>query len=138
VRAAVKKLQEDGYDFDYKELINVPNQQVVSELRDSHIVLNQFYGFAPGVFGIEALANHCAVLMSADPDIETGLPQLAKGSWMITQYWKIYDNLKFLLDHPSEVKKYADTGYEFALSNYTYENASESILNVFKENGIDL
>lgn len=138
VRAAVKKLQEDGYDFEYKELIDVPNQQVLSELRDSHVVLNQFYAFAPGVFGIEAMANHCAVLMSADFNIETELPQSAKGAWLITGYWQIYDNLKFLLDHPSEIKKFADTGYEFALNNYSYENASESIMNVFTENGIDL
>ena len=138
MRAAVKKLQEDGYDFEYKELIDVPNQQVLSELRDSHVVLNQFYAFAPGVFGIEAMANHCAVLMSADFNIETELPQSAKGAWLITGYWQIYDNLKFLLDHPSEIKKFADTGYEFALNNYSYENASESIMNVFTENGIDL
>lgn len=136
VRAAIKKLKLEGYEFEYKELINVPNKQVLDALRSSHIVLNQFYAFAPGVFGIESLANHCAVLMSADPDIETGLPQNAKGAWMITKYWQVYDNLKLLLDNPSEIKKYADTGYEFALNHYTYENASEYLHKIFKENGI--
>lgn len=136
VRAAIKRLELEGYRFEYKELINVPNQQVLGELRSSHIVLNQFYAFAPGVFGIESLANHCAVLMSADPDIETGLPQDAKGAWMITAYWQVYTNLKLLLDNPEEIKKYADAGYEFALSHYTYEAASEYLLKIFKENGI--
>lgn len=138
VRAAIKKLKIEGYDFDYKELINAPNKQVLDELRNSHIVLNQFYAFVPGIFGVESLANHCAVLMSADPDIETGLPQDAKGAWLITKYWQIYDNLKFLLDNLDEIKKYADAGYNFALNHYTHEKASKYLHRVFKENGIEV
>lgn len=138
VRAAIKKLKVEGYDFEYKELINVPNQQILEELRSCHVVLNQFYAFVPGVFGIEAMANHCAVLMSADPDIETGLPKSSKGAWMITAYWQVYDNLKFLLDNPDEIKKYADAGYDFTYNHYTYEKASEYIQGVLKENGINL
>jgi hypothetical protein len=90
------------------------------------------------MFGVESLANHTAVLMSADPDIETGLPQDVKGAWMITKYWQVYDNLKFLLDNPKEIKKYADIGYDFALNHYTYEKASEYLHQVFKENGIEV
>ena len=138
VRAAIKKLKLEGYRFEYKELIDVSNRKVLEELGSCHIVLNQFYSFAPGVFGVESLANHAAVLMSADPDIETGLPQDAKGAWMITKYWQVYDNLKFLLDNPEEIKKYADTGYDFALNHYTYEKASEYLHQVFKENGIEV
>jgi hypothetical protein len=76
----------------------MPNRVVLEHLKSSHIVLNQFYAFTPGLFGIEAMANHCAVLMSADPSIETGLPQKSKDAWMITKYWEVYDNLKYLLD----------------------------------------
>ena len=138
VRAAIKKLKLEGYRFEYKELMGVSNRKVLEELGSCHIVLNQFYAFAPGVFGVESLANHAAVLMSADPDIETGLPQDAKGAWMITKYWQVYDNLKFLLDNPEEIKKYADTGYDFALNHYTYEKASKHLHQVFKENGIEV
>ena len=138
VRAAVKKLKLEGYSFEYKELIGVANTKVLEELGSCHIVLNQFYAFAPGMFGVESLANHTAVLMSADPDIETGLPQDAKGAWMITKYWQVYDNLKFLLDNPEEIKKYADTGYDFALNHYTYEKAYEYLHQVFKDNGIEV
>ena len=138
VRAAVKKLKLEGYRFEYKELMSASNTKVLEELGRCHIVLNQFYAFAPGMFGVESLANHTAVLMSADPDIETGLPQDVKGAWMITKYWQVYDNLKFLLDNPKEIKKYADIGYDFALNHYTYEKASEYLHQVFKENGIEV
>jgi len=136
VRAAIKKLEIEGYSFEYVELQNIPNEIVLEHLKSSHIVLNQFYTFTPGVFGIEAMANHCAVLMSADPSIEIGLPQDSKDAWLITKYWEVYDNLKYLLDNPEKIKYYADNGYEFTYKHYTYEAAGEYLNKVFKENGI--
>ncbi len=136
VRAAIKKLELEGYKFEYIELINVLNDVVLEHLKSTHIVLNQFYAFAPGLFGIESMANHCAVLMSADPTIETTLPQDSQDAWMITKYWEIYDNLKYLLDNPSKIKYYADRGYNFTEKHYTYGNASKYINKTLKENGI--
>lgn len=136
VRAAIKKLQIDGYKFDYIELQNMPNEVVLEYLKSSHIVLNQFYAFVPGMFGIEAMANNCAVLMSADPKIEIGLPQDSKDAWMITKYWQVYDNLKYLLDNPEKIKFYADNGYKFTYKHYTYEAASTYMNKVLKENGV--
>lgn len=136
VRAAIKKLQLEGYNFEYIELQNMPNDVVLEHLKSSHIVLNSFYSYAPGVFGIESMANHCAVLMSADPSIETTLPQDSKDAWMITKYWEVYDNLKYLLNNPEKIKYYADKGYEFTYKHYTYEAASEYINTVLKENGV--
>lgn len=40
------------------------NEEVLNNLKNSHILLNQFYHFVPGLLGIEGMANHCAVLMS--------------------------------------------------------------------------
>lgn len=136
VRAAIKKLEIEKYNIEYVELQNMSNQVVLEHLKSSHIVLNQFYCFTPGLFGIEAMANHCAVLMSADPSIETGLPQDSKDAWLITKYWEVYDNLKYLLDNPEKIKYYADRGYDFAYKHYTYEAAGEYINTVLKENGV--
>ena len=136
VRAAIKKLKLEGYNFEYVELQNVPNEVVIEHLRTSHIVLNQFYSFVPGLFGIEAMANHCAVLMSADPDIETSLPQDGKDAWLITKYWEVYDKLKYLLDNPEKIKYYADKGFEFVSKYYTYERVRDYLYRIFKENNI--
>ena len=35
------------------------------------IVLNGFYALMPGVFGIEAMANYCALMTAADETIES-------------------------------------------------------------------
>ena len=136
VRAAIKKLEIEKYNIEYIELQNMPNRVVLEHLKSSHIVLNQFYAFTPGLFGIEAMANHCAVLMSADPSIETGLPQKSKDAWMITKYWEVYDNLKYLLDNPDKIKYYADNGYDFAYKYCTYEAAGKYINSVLKENNV--
>lgn len=114
VRAAVKKLQLEGYDFEYRELIGVHNSVVLDALSQAHVVLNEFYAFVPGQFGVEAMASHCALVTSADQRIETSLSPGANAAWMVTEYWNIYDNLKRLLDHPALIRHYADAGFAWA------------------------
>ncbi len=133
VRAAIKKLETEGYDFEYIELMNKPNKEVLLMLEKSDIVLNQFYATMPGVFGIEAMAKYNAVLMSVDYE---NLPHGSEGAWMRTKYWELYDNLKYLLDNTSKIKEYADAGYEFVKNNYTEEKVREFYINTFYEHNI--
>lgn len=124
VRAAIKKLKMEGYDFEYKELIRVSNHAILEALADAHVVLNEFYAFMPGVFGVEAMASHCALVTSADERIETSLPPGANAAWMVTEYWNIYDNLKrLLLDH-ALIKQYADAGFLWASENCSYQKSA--------------
>lgn len=123
VRAAIKKLKVEGYRFKYVELIDVPHEKMLNELQYAHIVLNEFYAFVPGVFGLEAMANQCALLTSADENIETTLPCGANKAWCVTPYWNIYDNLKNLLDNPEQIKFQASAGFKWAKANYQYDQA---------------
>jgi hypothetical protein len=117
VRAAIKELKSLGYKFDYKELIGVSNEVVIRELRKSHIVLNEFYAFVPGVFGVEALANCCVVLQSADGHVENDLPLDANKAWIVTEAHEIRRNLQRVLDNPDAMKSIAEFGYGWALEN---------------------
>ena len=136
VRAAIKKLQMENYVFDYVELHNVKNKIVLEHLKTADIVLNQFYSFIPALFGIEAMASNCAVLMSADPSIDSDITENSENAWLITKYWEIYDNLKYLLDNPNKIKFYADNGYEYAKKYHTSEVMSKYLNNILKENNI--
>ncbi|MCG3171072.1 MAG: hypothetical protein CALGDGBN_02645 [Pseudomonadales bacterium] len=127
VRAAIKKLKLEGYPFEYRELIGASNTVVLEELRNAHIVLNEFYAFVPGQFGIEAMAAHCALLTSADEHIEPSLPAGSNQAWCVTRYWEIYDKLKALLDSPDLIKAYADAGYGWAEKYSTYEASSRRL-----------
>lgn len=123
VRAAIKKLKTEGYDFEYIELTGVPNTEVLRTLKQAHIVLNEFYAFVPGQFGVEALAAHCALLTSADEHREPSLPPGSNTAWVVTPYWLVYDHLRYLLDNPHLIKQYADEGYAWAQDNCEFETS---------------
>lgn len=133
VRAAIKKLKEDGYVFQYQELINVSNKRVLRELRDAHIVLNQFYAFMPGFFGIEAMASHCALLTSADETIETGLPKGSNKAWIVTRYYQIYENLKQILDNTSLIEPQADVGFDWVLEHASSDSSGKKLATLLEE-----
>lgn len=132
VRAAIKGLKEKGYHFDYVELQNMPHQIVLNHLREAHIVLNQFYAFVPSVFGIEALASHCAVMMSADLSLEPLMQSSQVEPWIKTNYWNIEDKLEFLLQNPGQIHFYADKGYDWALQHWSYSHIGKNIQEVLK------
>lgn len=133
VKAAIKKLETEGYDFEYIELQNISNKKVLEILNKSHIVLNQFYADMPGVFGIEAMAKKNAVLMSAE---YKNLSENAKNCWVYTRYWEVYDNLKYLLDNPEKIEKYAQSGYDFVKQNYTEEKVRNFYIDIFYKHKI--
>lgn len=114
VRAAIAKLRDEGYDFEYIELIRLSHEQVMQAIERSHIALNHFYGFTTSVFGVEAMAAHCAVLSSTDETIETSLPPGANTATFVTKHWQVYDHLKLLLDDPERLELQADSGRAWA------------------------
>lgn len=114
VRDAVERLHAEGFDFDYRELTDVSNDEIVAALGEAHIVLNQFYAFIPGVFGIEAMASGCAMLASADARVETDLGDEANDAWVVTAPDEIYANLRGLLEHPERIREQARRGFDWA------------------------
>ncbi|CAN5343262.1 hypothetical protein BH11ACT3_BH11ACT3_06690 [soil metagenome] len=119
VRAAVRRLHEEGYAFEYRELLDVPHADVLAAVRDAHIVLNEFYAFVPGVFGVEAMASNCALLTRADQSIETDLPEGSNAAWMVTTAADILANLRELLDHPERIAPQAAAGLAWVQEHAT-------------------
>ncbi|MCD4743366.1 MAG: hypothetical protein K8R67_12915, partial [Desulfobacteraceae bacterium] len=133
VRAAIAKLRSEGYNFKYTELIGVTNEIVLHELKSTHIVLNEFYAFVPGIFGVETMASHCALMTSADEFIEKDLPQGSNNAWFVTKNYQIYDNLKTLLTSQGLIKSYADTGYTWALEHAAFSNSGKKLYKILSE-----
>jgi hypothetical protein len=88
-------------------------------LRDAHIVMNHFYQFIPTILGLEAMAANAVLMASADPGIETELPPGARDAWVVTPYWRVYHNLKALLDDPTNLQNQADRGTAWVAQNCT-------------------
>ncbi len=123
VRAAIAQLRAEGYSFEYVELIGVSNATVKAELARAHIAMNQFFGFSPAVFGAEALAAGCVVMMSSDEFIETDLPAGTNECWVVTKHFQVYSNLKNLLDDPGQLESIARKGRAWAELYAMQDNA---------------
>jgi hypothetical protein len=136
VRAAVKKLKSEGFDFEYIELQGVPNTEVLEQLKRSHIVLQEFYCLTPGILGIEALALGNAVLMSANSEMNPELPEGSDDAWIPTLAWQISDKLRALLENPVLIEEYAARGRTYVETNFDLPKAREVYLSAFKERNI--
>ena len=137
VRAAIKKAKIKGYNIDYVEITGMPHAHVLMHLRSAHIVMNQFYGFLPGTFGVEGMANCCCVMQSADGKYDNGwFEGDAHKLWTPTGYWEVYDQLEYLLDNPEHVRETAIRGYEYACSHFKVEAVKARLDGIFREHGI--
>jgi hypothetical protein len=123
VRAAVARLRAEGYDFEYVELTSATNQEVRRQLGRAHVALNQFYAFHTGVFGVEAMAMGCAVLMSADENIEHDLPAGSNDAWIVTKNFEVYEKMKWTLDNPGRLEAIAARGEAWARENVAFSSA---------------
>lgn len=119
VRAAVRRLQAEGFDFEYRELSRLSHREITASLREAHIVLNEFYAFVPGVLGVEAMASNCALLTRADESIETDLPTGSNSAWVVTETSDIYANLRELLRNPDRIAAQAAAGLAWVQKNAT-------------------
>ncbi len=120
VRAAVARLRREGYDFEYVELSGVSHDRVREALERAHIVLNEFYSYVPGVFGVEGLAAGCAVVTSADERLDPELPKGSNEAWVPTEHFAVVDSLRALLDEPDRARALAERGRQWVLDNASF------------------
>jgi hypothetical protein len=133
VRTVVRMLQNEGFKFEYVELTNSPNSQVLERLHDSHIVINELYAFMPGVFAIEAMAMSCVVLTRADSLYETQLPASSNDAWVVTPAYDLYTNLKKLLENPASLEIQARKGFDWVKKNASLEACGPKLNSILKD-----
>jgi len=136
VRAAIKKLESDGFDFEYVELVGMSHDHIKDALAKSHIVLNQFYSFCHGTFGVEAMLSYNCMLTSADPELTHELFPKAEEAWMVTHYYQIYDHLRILLEHPDSIQGYAERGLQYASLHFSSESCRHQFLDALEREGV--
>ncbi len=126
VRAVIEMLKIEGFDFDYIELINSANSEVMNNLETAHIVINQLYSLIPGILTIEALAHRCAVLTSADERYES-FGESAKEAWISITPGTLYRELRNLLVNPKLIETQASKGYDWAIANASEESGGKRL-----------
>lgn len=138
VRAAIAKLHEEGFAFEYRELRGANHETVRRELFEAHICLNQFLSIGSGVLGLEAMAARCVTLMSASPELDPSILPFDTAAWVVTPSWKIYDNLRNLLENATELPTIANEGCNYARRFYTVEAASNRLRAQLRDRGFSV
>jgi hypothetical protein len=128
IRTVVRQLSQKGFDFEYVELSNVSNSIVMSELSKSHIVINELYSEALGIFALEGLSTYNCVLTSADPEVDPSAVRSSYKPWVSVQPENLYENLSYLLSNPEKIQFYADQGFEWA-SKFATTTYAKTIFN---------
>lgn len=128
VISVIKRLELEGYNFDFELLSGVSQAEVLIKLDDAHIALNEFYAYCPGLFGIEALEANCLLLTSASKDFEPTLFEGCNEAWVPTLYFQLFDNLKYYLDNLDLAKARANKGTIWA-KKYCSHEASVNYIN---------
>jgi hypothetical protein len=59
INAAIDRLKNEGYEFEYKLIENMPNTELVQLLTEADILCDELFLHGPGVLSAEAMAAGC-------------------------------------------------------------------------------
>jgi hypothetical protein len=133
VRAVIEMLKSDGFDFEYIELMNTANNEVMKNLETAHILINQLYSLIPGILTIEALAHRCAVLTSVGERYES-FGEGSSGAWISITPGTLYRELLNLFMNPELIKTQAAKGYDWAIANASEETGGKRLRDFLRIN----
>lgn len=122
VRAAVFALKSQGFDFDYEEIIGMPNDQALSAIESAQIVINQLYMIMPGMLSIEAIERGRVLVTSsklgADPSIPT-TDKTPETPWVFANSTNLEGKLRRLLQaSPEELFRIAKNSQDWLFTNF--------------------
>ncbi|WP_415278442.1 hypothetical protein ABXT72_00750 [Candidatus Pelagibacter sp. Uisw_094] len=121
IRAVIQKLKKLNYNIEYHELVDLKNSEVLKELKDAHIVINELYGYSPGLFSIEGMFSSCMVITSASEKFEKLLPKNSSKSWVVGNYLNLEKQLLYYLNRKEKIRIIAEKGYKWAQTNANLE-----------------
>ncbi len=127
IRHTIDRLKNEGFEFDYIELIGKNHSEILSTLEKSHICINELYGYMPGVLSIEAMAKMCVVFTRATYEIESDLGIDSKNAWVSITTKTLYSELKNLISNFEEIRLKAIQGNQWA-KKHASESVSGSVL----------
>lgn len=121
----VQELKEEGLEFDFKLIQNMPNSELRRLLTDSDIVVDELYSATVAVLSSEAMATGNAVLVRYMEDyskIPQGCPAIN------TNKFTLKDNLRRAIVDVDYRKSLANRGRPYVESNNDHLKICQSIL----------
>jgi glycosyltransferase involved in cell wall biosynthesis len=121
---SLKRLEKEGYSFDFRLCKDMSNIQLRELLSEGDIVIDQLYSAKGGLFSIEAMAAGCAVLGGNTPKI-SGILDLPV---IYTDTTNIYENIKLLIINPGLRKELGTKGRIYAEKYHDHRKIADDII----------
>lgn len=128
VEEAIEKLKKD-YDFDYVIVEKMNHEEAINLYKDADIIIDQFLCGSYGLFSVEGMALGKPVLAYIRPDLAAKFP--SNLPIVNSNPDTLYDNVKFLLDHPELRQELGIKGRKYVENVHSHEVVVEKLLDIY-------
>ena len=132
---AVKRLKEEGYDFEFHLFQSTSNTEVREALSQADIAVDQLFAFGAPMFALEAMAAGCAVLGGNKPEF-SGFPR--ELPVIHTDPDNIYHNLKMLLENPELRQELGERGRKYVEKYHDHRKIADDYIKLITTGEADI
>ncbi|MFH1454436.1 MAG: glycosyltransferase [Armatimonadota bacterium] len=128
---AVNSLKNEGYDFEFKLLENMPNDELKTILQKADIVVDQLLCGWYGHLAVECMALGKPVLAYVDEKWCRQVGYAVEVPIINTTKDNIYENLKKLIKNPGLRKDCGRKSREYVEKVHDYRKVAKELLNIY-------
>lgn len=124
----IQDLKDEGLEFKFKSVTNIPNSEVRKLLTEADILLDELYMHGPGMIGVEAMASGCCVVVKYLEDS----PPCFRPPVVSVNVNNLKEKLRELISNKQLREEFIDLGLKFVSEKNNVENVCKLILNSFQ------
>lgn len=136
VENAVQRLKVKGYQFEYKFLTNLTQEEVYKEISKCDIFVDELRTGSHGVVALEACILEKPVLTYIKKSITNQFPR--ELPFVNTNPDTIYDNLKYLLLNPEKRVEIGKKSREYVEKYHDKNVVVDDMIKLYREVGADI
>ena len=131
IEAALERLKQEGYRFNYKCVTNVTHAQLKEEYIYSDIVIDQL-NFWYGAVSVEAMALGRPVIAGYYPHICHYDKRYENLPIINADIYTIYDVLKGILEGKFDLEAISKASREFAMEVHDVKSVTKQLINIYE------
>jgi len=129
VLETIKRLKREGYKVNFWLIEKMSNRDAIEAYKRADIAVDDLLQGPYGIFAIECMALGKPVLCRRDEKLEKYYQDLPI---INTSPKNIYQNLKYLIEHPRIRQRLGKEGRMYVEKNHNAKNIAQKLLKVYK------
>lgn len=131
IEAALDKLKKEGYNFEYKCIMNVTHEQLKAEYISSDIVIDQL-NYWYGTVSVEAMALGRPVVCGYYPHICHYDARCENLPIINADIYNIYFVMKDILDRKYDLEAIGKASREFAMKTHDLKSVTKQLIGIYE------